>query len=115
MELEIVLILIAALAIACIGISRRKQRVFREAAHQDELICIVTFYDRSVTLPLIDAFFQQEYITVRDLKREIRREGNKDLFVNTYRLGMPRRVDQGALAGYLSGIKTICSVQIKPK
>lgn len=115
MKLEIVLLLIAAMLIVGYGMHRRSRRVFCKEDHQAELICIVSFYDRSTTLPLIEEFFEREYITVRDLKREIKRVGGVDLFTNTYRLGMPRRVDQGALVGYLSAIKTVRSVSLRPK
>ena len=115
MVLEIVLILIAALALAGYGMSRRKSRVFHEEEHHERIICVISFYNRGATLPKIEAFFEQEYITVRDLKREIKRVGDRDLFTNTYLLGMPRRVDQGRLVAYLSAIDTVQSVQIRPQ
>ena len=115
MVLEIALILIAALALACHVMIQRKQWVFHEEEHHERLICVISFYDRSKTLPKIEAFFEQEYITVRDLKREIKRVGDRDLFTNTYLLGMPRRVDQGRLVAYLSAIDTVQSVQIRPQ
>ncbi|MBR5287738.1 MAG: hypothetical protein IKU34_03995 [Clostridia bacterium] len=115
MGFEIVLLLIAALAIAGIGMSRRKHRVFHEEEHHGSIVCVISFYNRGETLPKIEAFFEQEYITVRDLKREIKRVEERDLFTNTYLLGMPRRVDQGRLVGYLSAIPTVQSVQIRPR
>ena len=115
MELEVVLLMIAVLAIAGYGVSRRRRRVFHEDRHHEHIVCEVTFLDRSETLPRIEAFFEQEYITVRDVKREIKREKGVDLFTNTYFLGMPRRVDQGRLVGYISSIKTVRSVRIRPR
>jgi len=115
MALEFALLAAAALGIVVYGMHRRKNRVFHEDEHQAELICIVSFHDRSVTLPLIDAFFEQEYIKVRDLKREIKSVNGVDLFTNTYRLSMPRRVNQGQLVGYLSSLTTVQSVKIRPR
>ncbi len=114
MELDIVLLLAAGLSIIGYGLYRRKNRVFHEEKHHESIVCTVTFYDRAQTLPKIDAFFEQEYITVRDLKREIRSVKGVDVFTNTYQLGLPRRVDQGKLVGFLSAIKTVQSVQIRP-
>ncbi len=114
MALEIVLLAIAALAIAVFGLYRRKHRVFHEYNHQENLMCVVTFYDRSSTLPQIEAYFEREYIEVRHLKREMKRVDDCDLFTNTYTLRMPQRAEQGALAGYLSTIKTVQSVKITP-
>lgn len=115
MELEIVLLLIAMLAIVGYGMYRRKHRVFHEYKHQENLVCTVTFYDRRITLPLIESYFEQEYIHVRGLKQEIKRAEDLDLFINTYDLLVPQRVENGALVGYLSTISTVQSVQIRPK
>ena len=71
MALEIVLLAAAFLGIAVFGLYRRGHRVFPEYSHQDNLMCVVTFYDRAETLPLIEAYFEQEYIEVRHLKREM--------------------------------------------
>lgn len=114
MALEIVLLTIAFLGIAVFGLYRRGHRVFPEYSHQENLMCVVTFYDRAETLPLIEAYFEQEYIEVRHLKREMKRVGDQDLFTNTYMLRMPQRAEQGELAGYLSTIRTVQSVKITP-
>lgn len=114
MALEIVLLAAATLAIVAYGLYRRKHRVFHEYKHQENLMCVVTFYDRSETLPLIDAYFEREYIRVLHLKREMKRIGDKDLFTNTYTLRMPQHVNQGTLVGVLSSIKTVQSVKIVP-
>ena len=68
----------------------------------------------SQTLPLIEAYFEQEYSEVRHLKREMKRVGDQDLFTNTYMLRMPQRAEQGEMAGYLSTIRTVQSVKITP-
>ena len=114
MALEFVLLAAAALAIVVFGLYRRKHRVFHEYKHQENLMCVVSFYDRSETLPQIETFFEREYIEVRHLKREMKRIGDQDLFTNTYTLHMPQRVQQGALVGYLSAIRTVQSVKIVP-
>ena len=93
---------------------KRKHRVFHEYNHHDRILCVVTFYDRGHTLPLMEAYFEQEFIRVNDVKREIKRDGEQELFIHAYELKMPQRAQQGALVGYLSSIKTVQSVQIKP-
>ncbi len=114
MALETALVIAAILGIIAYGIKRRRHRVFHEYKHQENLECEVSFYDRAQTLVLIEAYFEKEYIRVVDLKREIRREGERELFINTYHLQMPQRAQQGAMVGYLSALETVRSVQIKP-
>ncbi len=114
MALEMVLLAAAFAGIVAFGLYRRGHRVFPENNHQENLMCIVTFFDRAQTLPLIEAYFEENGIEVRNLKREMKRNGDCDVFTNTYTLYMPQRAEQGEMVGYLSMIKTVQSVRIMP-
>ncbi|MBQ4264038.1 MAG: hypothetical protein IJB85_00800 [Clostridia bacterium] len=114
MMLEMILCLMASVAIAAYGINRRRKEVFREDRHQDELLCIVTFHDRRVTLPLIEGYFEEAQIRILDLERSIKRTNGVDLFTNTYKLYLPPHVAQAEIVSRISGFATVQRVQIKP-
>lgn len=112
--LETVLLLIVGLVLVNYGINRRKQRTLYKDRHGKKLICVISFYDRSKTLPTMEAFFEQERIVTQEVKREIKRVDGTDVFTNTYQISMPDHADQGKLVEYLCAIETVRSVQIRP-
>ena len=80
MALEMVLLAAAFAGIDAFGLYRRGHRVFPENNHQENLMCIVTFFDRAQTLPLIEAYFEENGIEVRNLKREMKRDGDDTIY-----------------------------------
>ena len=111
---EMVMCLIGVLIIAAYGLIRRRKDVFHEDRHQDGLLCIVSYYDRSATLPLIESYFDRCGIRVSDLRRSYTKGDQADLFVDEYQLWLPNTVNQADVVSELSIISTVQSVHIKP-
>jgi len=112
--LEMILCLLGVIMIAAFGLNRRKKERFSEGQHKAELICEVAFYDRSVTLPMLEEYFEAEAIDVLDLKRNIQRKGGIDLFTNTYKLHLPKELSPAEMVNHFSEFSTVQSVQVKP-
>ena len=109
-----VLCLLGVAVIAVFGMNRRKREQFSAGRHKAELVCEVTFYDRCVTLPMMEAYFAEEGIHVLDLKRSIQRKGKADLFTNVYTLRLPENVSPAEIVSRFSGFSTVQSVRLKP-
>ena len=113
MLLDMLLLVLAAAILVALEYRRRRRQEFDRNRHQDELVCIVTFHDRGVTLPLIDAYYADAGIGVLDLSLNKDGIGESTLFTNTYRLHLPEAVEQSDVVSSLSAIRTVQSVQIR--
>ncbi|MBP3657312.1 MAG: hypothetical protein J6K32_11555 [Clostridia bacterium] len=114
MPVETALLMLALAAAAAVWLFRRRRHEFRSGQRQEMVECVVEFYDRRETLPLIDTFFSKEKISVLDFRRDIDRSGEHDRFINTYRLRLPATVEQADLVSGLSAFETVQAVHVRP-
>lgn len=111
LEMKLVLFMIAAFV--CCSLFVYRIRAHNRIRHKNEVECMITFCDRRKTLPLIEACFEEAKIREIDLHRDIRRREDEEIFINTYRLYVPRYADLNAVVSRLSAVGTVQSVRIR--